>query len=413
MIQKLIAFFLSFLQLFGISLTFGGRPTVKDPKDCAPVVLVHGFAGWGEEDGLSSLFSYWGLTSGQLVQTMADNGYEGYQASVGPFSSAWDRACELYAQLAGGRVDYGEAHAKEHGHNRYGRSYEAFFDWSASKKVNLIGHSFGGVTVRLFAQLCVEGAAAERAATPADQLSPLFSGTLGGRVNSITTLASPHNGVTGGTTNDSSGVDWNISALLGGALGSSHLLSAFYDPQLDHFGITTRRVKISQLSQHLAQWQSFTKGTDNASYDLSVHGAYLLNQFIKTQPDITYFSYTGNATNLDAATGNYLPQNDMFLPFLPFAKAIGAQTPFTSQDGIVVDATWRQSDGLVPVVSGLYPFGEAHQTFNAASIPAGIWNVMPTEEGWDHLDFVGSIGARDQDRLFAFYLTHLGYLTNK
>jgi len=33
-----------------------------------------------------------------------------YAASVAPNGSAWDRACELYAQLSGTRVDYGKAH---------------------------------------------------------------------------------------------------------------------------------------------------------------------------------------------------------------------------------------------------------------------------------------------------------------
>ena len=38
--------------------------------------------------------------------------------------SAWDRTCELYAQLTGTRVDYGKAHAEKYGHARYGRTYE-------------------------------------------------------------------------------------------------------------------------------------------------------------------------------------------------------------------------------------------------------------------------------------------------
>ena len=49
-----------------------------------------------------------------------EKGIEAYAPAVGPLSSAWDRACELYAQLMGTRVDYGEAHSKMHGHNRYG-----------------------------------------------------------------------------------------------------------------------------------------------------------------------------------------------------------------------------------------------------------------------------------------------------
>ena len=42
--------------------------------------------------------------------------------SMGPFTSAWDRACEVYAQLVGGTVDYGKAHSEKYGHERYGRT---------------------------------------------------------------------------------------------------------------------------------------------------------------------------------------------------------------------------------------------------------------------------------------------------
>lgn len=34
----------------------------------------------------------------------------------GPVSSMHDRACELYYTIKGGTVDYGEEHAKQHGH---------------------------------------------------------------------------------------------------------------------------------------------------------------------------------------------------------------------------------------------------------------------------------------------------------
>ncbi len=48
--------------------------------------------------------------------------------------------------------------------------------WDAEHKINLFGHSFGGVTVRLLAHLMAEGSQEERDATPPDELSPLFKG---------------------------------------------------------------------------------------------------------------------------------------------------------------------------------------------------------------------------------------------
>ena len=107
-----------------------------------PTVYVHGLMGWGTRDQIYAVTPYWGLTS-DLMPYLTSKGYESYAASVGPLSSAWDRACELYAQLTGTTVDYGAAHAAEYGHARYGVTYDKplFEGWSADKKINLVGHS--------------------------------------------------------------------------------------------------------------------------------------------------------------------------------------------------------------------------------------------------------------------------------
>ena len=114
-----------------------------------PYVFVHGMGGWGADEGINDLIPYWGATTGALMPKLRENGYECYDASVGPISSCWDRACELYAQMVGDTVDYGEAHAKAHNHARYGRTYTTplFDGWGKSekngviKKVNLVGHT--------------------------------------------------------------------------------------------------------------------------------------------------------------------------------------------------------------------------------------------------------------------------------
>ena len=134
-----------------------------------PTVYVHGLMGWGERDEMYSALPYWGLTS-DLMPYLTGKGYESYAASVGPISSAWDRACELYAQLTGTTVDYGAAHAAQYGHDRYGVTYDKplFEGWGADKKVNLVGHSFGGATIRLFLDILADGSQAERDAAAAD-----------------------------------------------------------------------------------------------------------------------------------------------------------------------------------------------------------------------------------------------------
>ena len=68
-------------------------------------VFCHGLAGWGEYDKKNEKMPYWGRRTGDLVKEFRSGGYCCYAASVSPTGSAWDRACELYAQLAGVRTD--------------------------------------------------------------------------------------------------------------------------------------------------------------------------------------------------------------------------------------------------------------------------------------------------------------------
>ncbi|TYZ66215.1 hypothetical protein PybrP1_011866, partial [[Pythium] brassicae (nom. inval.)] len=57
-----------------------------------PIVLVHGFSGWGRDELLG--LKYWGGIQGDLQEQLKAQGYTVYTAAVGPFSSNWDRACE-------------------------------------------------------------------------------------------------------------------------------------------------------------------------------------------------------------------------------------------------------------------------------------------------------------------------------
>ena len=115
-----------------------------------PTVFVHGLLGWGARDALYRAVPYWGLAAGDVLGYLNACGYDGRAASVGIISSAWDRACELYAELTGGTADYGIAHAQRFGHARFGTAYPNPLvpDWGADRPVDLVGHSFGGATAR-------------------------------------------------------------------------------------------------------------------------------------------------------------------------------------------------------------------------------------------------------------------------
>ena len=128
-----------------------------------PFVLIHGYLCWGNEDRINDVCPTYGMWNGSAKTTLQDAGYIADTPSVGPFTGMWDRACELYAFIKGGTVDYGKVHSERIGHDRFGKTYPGFVpNWGeldeAGKiqKVNLIGHSFGGPTVRTLIHLLAE-----------------------------------------------------------------------------------------------------------------------------------------------------------------------------------------------------------------------------------------------------------------
>lgn len=357
-----------------------------------PFVFVHGLCGWGEDDGAYSFFPYWGMMTGNMLDELEAQGYECVVASVGTVSSAWDRACELYAQLTGGTVDYGAVHSKEHNHARYGKTFdEPIIDkWDANHKINLVGHSFGGATTRLFLQLLADGSAAERAATPENELSPLFKGGMSDRVYSLTALAAPHNGTSffeagGGLAN----VMQTIFYYLAGLCATSKLNNLF-NPDLDHFGLTFSDDMTAAEKFKMIMDSDMMKGKDNAFYDLTIDGAAELNETLTVQPNVYYYSYAGSKTSLNEETGNQVPERGMNLLFIPFAYLMGRYTGKTA-GGFVIDEKWKENDGLVNTVSALYPFDEPCKVYESGEkTQPGIWYVMPVEH-MDHLSFSGGM----------------------
>jgi hypothetical protein len=62
--------------------------------------LVPGFLGWGSP--LLNSFNYFGGFK-DIAGTLVDQGWTVIIPQLGPFSSNWERACELYTQLTHGR----------------------------------------------------------------------------------------------------------------------------------------------------------------------------------------------------------------------------------------------------------------------------------------------------------------------
>lgn len=351
-----------------------------------PYVLVHGLGGYGADSKINDVNPYWGAETGNLAAYLKDEmGYEVYEASVGPFSSTWDRTCELYAQLMGTTVDYGEAHSQAHGHERYGRTYESKLagEWGSETKggqvlkVNLVGHSFGGATIRMLASLLEYGDEAEKQ-TSGDEVSPLFKGGQGNLVNSVTTLCSPHNGSTlYYCVEKYNVVDYALNfVFFGSQLIKDNEAGSVYDFHLEHFGIESGSQSITSLLN-----TEFGQGTDNAAYDLSPDGAAEINKNIKLVDSVYYFSYAYTATTQRGS--KHYPDSSVLswsdILYLP-AGLIGSFSNNTVTD-YPIDETWLENDGMVNVISAKYPFGDEWQDYDSENIVKGVWNVMPVEKG--------------------------------
>ena len=398
-----------------------------------PTVYVHGLMGWGERDQIYSAVPYWGLTT-DLMPYMTGKGYESYAASVGPLSSAWDRACELYAQLTGTTVDYGAAHAAEYGHARYGVTYDQplFAGWSASKKINLVGHSFGGATIRLFLDILADGSAAEQAAAKAagTEVSPFFEGGKADWVYSLTTLAAPHNGTTfleccGSMAQFAAEASTAMAKLLG--------ISDFkgvYDFQLEQFGFYRKDGETVLEALDRVLHSDFLSHNDNVFRDLTIDRALELNDDIEIQPNVYYFSYAGDKTRQSVLTGERTSAADMTPLFVPFANKMCTCYDQTTAGGFRIDKTWAPNDGLVNTVSALYPTDSAGRCltktgqtgyvqrdgYSNVSYQPGVWNVMPVRH-YDHGNFIAGmpvpdLASQSVTALRQFYLSLMDNLSH-
>ena len=405
--------FLSLLLALTLAVSLCVLPAAAADRTCPsskndPVVFVHGLMGWGERAGLNSVLPYWGMTTGSLTAYLDSLGYETYSATVGPISSAWDRACELYAQLTGTTVDYGAAHSAAHDHARYGITYDRplFDGWGTRRAVNLVGHSFGGATTRLFLELMTNGSAEEVAAAKAAGTtpSPLFTGGKRSWVHSMTEVAAPHNGTSfiesNGTIMD---VSTNLAETLAKGFGITELKNLL-DFQLEQFGIykDPDETVLETLQRVLST--DFLSHNDNAFLDLTIDKSLEINDGIGIEPNVYYFSYAGNQTVQDPVSGNYIPSARMWTLFYPGAYNMGKYYDKYTAGGFYIDKSWRPNDGMVNTVSAFYPIhsdgtcltkdGKQGWTnydgYSNINFQPGIWYVMPVQS-FDHIQFVGGM----------------------
>ena len=355
----------------------------KAQKDDVPLrsdtayIFVHGLSGWGSYDKGYKRMPYWGMFGGDLMPYLRRQGFACYAASVSPEGSAWDRACELYAQLAGTVTDYGKAHSLRCGHRRFGPVFTGqplIPDWESGKKLVLLGHSFGGATIRLFSQILAKGDETEQIAAETDDVSPFFLGGQGERLRALVTLAAPTNGTTA--------------------------YDLYQDKSFD-----VSAVKVSRWDDFWGDFFSNRKqaekdgrsGDDYAAFDMHIDKALALNARIATLPQVYYFAVPCSATQ--AADGAQRPIRSRMEPMFRRSSArMGAYTGVTA-GGFVLGESWRENDGLVNTVSAMAPMGAPSKAFDPDAVTPGIWQILPTYPG-DHMSLQGGMMKRNNIRPF-------------
>lgn len=381
-VKKLLCILLIFV--FALQpLSVSAAPAIEaETGTNYPFVFVTGYCGYGRYDRFYRTFPYWGMQSGDLIRYLNTKGFECYASSVDPVDSAWDRACELYAQMTGTVVDYGAAHAARFGHARYGTDYRdnrLLEGWGNSdskggiRKVNFVCHSFGGATVRLMTELLANGDADELAAVPAGEVSGLFSGGKAEWVHSVTTLASPHNGS-------------SLTTLLAGPLFT-------LAKRADIRGITGEGPSFLGIFDYLKRIsQVFTDGIgeDTGAYDLSPDGAAVLNARLSPLRDVYYFSVPTDCTKAGLLPNQRLPDPKLTDTVLLTTSLFMCKFKQVTPGGTVIDSGWFSNDGIVNTISTTAPENEPQKTFDPAAVTSGVWNIMPVFHG-DHLAITGGL----------------------
>lgn len=348
-------------------------------------IFVHGLSGWGSYDKINRVMPYWGMFGGDLIKYLNTQGFSCHAASVSPEGSAWDRACELYAQLAGSVVDYGEAHSERCGHERFGTDYSEkplIPDWNDGGKIVLLGHSFGGATVRLFSELLANGSAEEISASGAEDISPFFRGGQGERIHALVTLAAPTNGTTAYDMHE----DEN------------------FDPEAVPVPIWDKLMGKLFSSRKTAARDGRSED-DYASFDMHIDNALALNAGISTLPGTYYFAVPCSATET-AEDGTQKPIRKMMEGMFRKSAAQMARYTGITAGGFVIDESWQENDGLVNTVSAKAPFGEPNEPYDPDHVRPGIWYVMPTYSG-DHMSLQGGMTKRSDVRPFYLELLQI------
>ena len=381
-----------------------------------PIILIHGLVGWGKDDGIHSFFPYFG----PLIKHLDALGVEYYAPSLGPFNSAWDRVCVLWAYLFGGTVDYGKVHSEKYGHARYGKTYEhgVLEDLGKTenhKKLIAFGHSFGGPVIRLMGTLFTYGSEEERAGTDPDDLSPLFAGGHGDLLHALTTLSGVNNGTALASMFGIRGMSLPTLAIHGlcGLLGNTPITKIF-NGHLQQYGIMPEPEDVT--GWHLPDWKALlkglrvmdaAKGEDNVwrEMEIEVIQEELLPKE-KVDPKAYYFAQRADATEIRHGRRTMTPTLKYAICYFPGLLTGTWSGPKVRPYGVGTDEAWQHCDGFVNIPGQTAPFNQPQKEADwDTDFKPGIWYNMPIETGdhtlWNGFLVGGKVQCPLYDRMIA------------
>ena len=418
-----------------------------------PIVLVHGFLGFGPHELQGTGFKYWGGFNDIEAYLRTNNGsHQVFTATVGPVSSNWDRAVELYYQIKGGCVDYGAARTKQFaGYGKIqkpsGKCWAAdpnnnpnhdelalYPQWDENHPIHLISHSQGGQTVRTLIELLENGSPY---ANEGD--SPLYAGGKIGWVKSATTISTPHNGTTLREVIISSMPKMpELIGLIIQATGLGGSNNPVYNFKLEQYGLEHTPSK-DKDSENIKDFINRTKAApfwklenrDSGLWEVGPDGARELNSWVKTSPNVYYYSIANHATE----QGCFFCRNDTDRLIAPFQRSIyqyarddmifflkdtaggwvvpsflrsgmGSYTQ-TDPSRVQVNDNWFINDGAVNYISMKAPFGQPVRSYDGNSIK-GYWNYLGYYDNYDHLDVMGWQDIKYKPPIYPIY----DYITN-
>ena len=376
-------------------------------KTSYPVILVPGAFGYGDDSKLTKAFPYFGTMSASVEKTIRSLDIDCFTASFVPTSGIWERACELYAQIAGGTVDYGADHAKRYGMPRYGKTYPGFVpNWNTVNefeqytKVTLIAHGFGAAVARMLVYLMTYGSKREQA--EGGDLSPLFEGGYSKAVHAVVTL---------GGNNDGTTLVQALESLRPGLTKTLADLS---------FKRTGEYYTEEDVDEYLA------KSRSNLFYELGLDGMADFNKRVEPSPDTYYLAYSAEATR---DYGRLLPERkirkyenpftskayrrakenrpELTLPDLrngglavaPTAALIGTFKNYLA-DAPLATPVLHPNDGLVNTDNTLAPTTEPVRAYRSVDdCYPGEWYQMPIQPG-NSLGYLGVFQRPDTYRDF-------------